>query len=249
MEIPRVTLHSTSGHLSMPVIGMETAFDRRNYDPAAIKEAILVAIKTGYRHFDAAEIKVQVLLSGGKVVSWKNEQGEELLFKSRKATGKSPKSFKEGISVCFPQVGSPKTRLGIQDHQGIKDLQIENYGHWITGEVYGEADALTFDGEEFFKDKMENDDKKVENPYPLSVSVTSPTGSSGGLSRQGSITKNNNSTCLCSPTTHAGSFRCRMHRIPGLQRTKSMDQDAHQQHHHSKPDPASTTQGSATISH
>ncbi|BFG16330.1 uncharacterized protein Pyn_10504 [Prunus yedoensis var. nudiflora] len=41
-----------------------------------------------------------------------------------------------------------------------------------------------------------------------------------GLSRQLSMTKNN---CLCSPTTHAGSFRCRLHRAPSLQRTKSMD--------------------------
>nr|XP_027097202.1 uncharacterized protein LOC113716870 [Coffea arabica] len=44
----------------------------------------------------------------------------------------------------------------------------------------------------------------------------------GGLARQGSMTKNN---CLCSPTTHAGSFRCRLHRVPqqSLQRTKSID--------------------------
>ncbi|XP_021293250.1 uncharacterized protein LOC110423359 [Herrania umbratica] len=41
-----------------------------------------------------------------------------------------------------------------------------------------------------------------------------------GLSRQPSVTKTN---CLCSPTTHAGSFRCRLHRIPSLQRTKSID--------------------------
>lgn len=33
--------------------------------------------------------------------------------------------------------------------------------------------------------------------------------------------KSNN--CLCSPTTHAGSFRCRLHRSPSLQRTRSMD--------------------------
>lgn len=49
-----MTLHSTSGHLSMPVIGMGTAVDRRNYDPAAIKEAIVEAVKAGYRHFDTA---------------------------------------------------------------------------------------------------------------------------------------------------------------------------------------------------
>ncbi|OVA20599.1 hypothetical protein BVC80_1065g157 [Macleaya cordata] len=31
--------------------------------------------------------------------------------------------------------------------------------------------------------------------------------------------------CLCSPTTHAGSFRCRLHRAPSstLQRTKSIE--------------------------
>ncbi|GFP97508.1 hypothetical protein PHJA_001894900 [Phtheirospermum japonicum] len=43
----------------------------------------------------------------------------------------------------------------------------------------------------------------------------------GGLSRQGSV--NNKSNCLCSPTTHVGSFRCRLHRGPSLQRTRSMD--------------------------
>ncbi|KAJ1399523.1 hypothetical protein SESBI_30286 [Sesbania bispinosa] len=42
----------------------------------------------------------------------------------------------------------------------------------------------------------------------------------GGLTRQPSMTKTN---CLCSPTTHAGSFRCRLHRTPSLHRTKSMD--------------------------
>ncbi|ESW25778.1 hypothetical protein PHAVU_003G064700 [Phaseolus vulgaris] len=45
----------------------------------------------------------------------------------------------------------------------------------------------------------------------------------GGLQRQPSMTKTN---CLCSPTTHAGSFRCRLHRTPSLQRTKSMDSEA-----------------------
>ncbi|KAJ4961050.1 hypothetical protein NE237_020960 [Protea cynaroides] len=29
--------------------------------------------------------------------------------------------------------------------------------------------------------------------------------------------------CLCSPTTHAGSFRCRLHRSSSLQRTKSAE--------------------------
>lgn len=42
----------------------------------------------------------------------------------------------------------------------------------------------------------------------------------GGLMRQPSMTKTN---CLCSPTTHTGSFRCRLHRTPSLQRTKSIE--------------------------
>ncbi|XVE92333.1 hypothetical protein REPUB_Repub01dG0088000 [Reevesia pubescens] len=45
-------------------------------------------------------------------------------------------------------------------------------------------------------------------------------GASSGLGRQPSITKTN---CLCSPATHAGSFRCRLHLAPSLQRTKSID--------------------------
>ncbi|KAG2708139.1 hypothetical protein I3843_05G162200 [Carya illinoinensis] len=39
-----------------------------------------------------------------------------------------------------------------------------------------------------------------------------------GLTRQPSTGRSN---CLCSPTTHAGSFRCRLHRSPSLQRTRS----------------------------
>lgn len=50
-------------------------------------------------------------------------------------------------------------------------------------------------------------------------------GGGGGLQRQSSITKATN--CLCSPTTHAGSFRCRLHRTPPtLQRTKSIESEA-----------------------
>ncbi|GMN41552.1 hypothetical protein TIFTF001_010770 [Ficus carica] len=49
-----------------------------------------------------------------------------------------------------------------------------------------------------------------------------------GLTRQPSVTKSN---CLCSPTTHAGSFRCRLHRSPSLQRTKSMDASASKANH------------------
>ncbi|WCJ38549.1 serine-rich protein-related [Euphorbia peplus] len=42
---------------------------------------------------------------------------------------------------------------------------------------------------------------------------------SSQLTRQTSATK---TTCLCAPTSHAGSFRCRLHR---LQPTKSFDSE------------------------
>lgn len=53
--------------------------------------------------FEPGGSSAEVLLYGGKVVSWKNSQGEELLFMSRKAAGRSPKG---GISLCFPQLGN-----------------------------------------------------------------------------------------------------------------------------------------------
>lgn len=92
--------------------------------------------------------------------------------------------------------------------------------------------------------------KKLENPVPAnqgrspsnSTEVTSPT-LSGGLVRQCSVTKMSNG-CLCSPTTHAGSFRCRLHRAPSLQRTKSIGT-----HHHPKSitNSTTTTDDSATV--
>ncbi|GAB4857485.1 hypothetical protein Ancab_015394 [Ancistrocladus abbreviatus] len=47
-----------------------------------------------------------VSLYGGQVLSWKNEQGEELLFMSSKAIFKPPMAVRGGIPICFPQFGS-----------------------------------------------------------------------------------------------------------------------------------------------
>ncbi|KAI3720348.1 hypothetical protein L6452_21264 [Arctium lappa] len=71
------------------------------------------------------------------------------------------------------------------------------------------------------------------------IQATSPPASGGGLARQGSIVKNN---CLCSPTTHAGSFRCRLHRTPsGIQRTKSINLDSkHEDDDHNENNPIKT---------
>ncbi|XAR48107.1 hypothetical protein NMG60_11030823 [Bertholletia excelsa] len=74
---------------------------------------------------------------------------------------------------------------------------------------------------------MENEEMKDKNmklEIPPEAEMTSPTSSpavASALTRQGSIAKN---ICLCSPTTHAGSFRCRLHRpAPSIPRTKSTD--------------------------
>ncbi|KAG5520784.1 hypothetical protein RHGRI_033382 [Rhododendron griersonianum] len=72
---------------------------------------------------------------------------------------------------------------------------------------------------EINEDHITNSYTKVE--VPREPRMNSPT-SATGITRQGSNAKTNN--CLCSPTTHAGSFRCRLHRVPqALQRTKSID--------------------------
>ncbi|KAE8665010.1 Phototropic-responsive NPH3 family protein [Hibiscus syriacus] len=60
----------------------------------------------------------------------------------------------------------------------------------------------------------------VESHAPTLASGQGQGQGAPGLSRQPSMTKNN---CLCSPTMHAGSFRCRVHRAPTLQRTKSIE--------------------------
>ncbi|KAG8663738.1 hypothetical protein MANES_01G249800v8 [Manihot esculenta] len=46
----------------------------------------------------------RVSLHGGQVVSWRNEQGKELLFTSSKA--KPSKAMRGGINICFPQFGN-----------------------------------------------------------------------------------------------------------------------------------------------
>ncbi|KAK8522521.1 hypothetical protein V6N12_056229 [Hibiscus sabdariffa] len=69
--------------------------------------------------------------------------------------------------------------------------------------------------------QMSKTDLKVEIPSETeTVEVHAPPTSASGLTRQPSVSKTN---CLCSPTTHPGSFRCRLHRAPSLQRTKSTD--------------------------
>lgn len=65
--------------------------------------------------------------------------------------------------------------------------------------------------------------KEMKVEIPSKSEVVEFHGGQGGLTRQPSMTKNN---CLCSPTTHAGSFRCRLHRAPSVQRTISMESES-----------------------
>ncbi|XP_055817320.1 putative glucose-6-phosphate 1-epimerase [Solanum dulcamara] len=48
----------------------------------------------------------EVLLYGGQVASWKNERGEELLFRSTKPLAKSPNATRGGVSVSLSQFGT-----------------------------------------------------------------------------------------------------------------------------------------------
>ncbi|KAK8480811.1 hypothetical protein V6N13_005320 [Hibiscus sabdariffa] len=53
-NIPEVKLSSSSGGRNMPVIGMGTA--AHPFDETVLKDAVLEAIKAGYRHFDTASL-------------------------------------------------------------------------------------------------------------------------------------------------------------------------------------------------
>ncbi|PRQ30362.1 putative D-galacturonate reductase [Rosa chinensis] len=53
-QIPVVVLESSDGHRTMPVLGFGTASN--NLQPEVLMEAVLEAIKLGYRHFDTASL-------------------------------------------------------------------------------------------------------------------------------------------------------------------------------------------------
>ncbi|XP_039062599.1 putative glucose-6-phosphate 1-epimerase [Hibiscus syriacus] len=62
----------------------------------------------------------KVSLHGGLVTSWRNEQGEELLFTSSKAMFNPPKAVRGGIHICFPQFGN----CGSLDQHGFARSKI-----------------------------------------------------------------------------------------------------------------------------
>ncbi|KAG8383234.1 hypothetical protein BUALT_Bualt05G0163200 [Buddleja alternifolia] len=68
---------------------------------------------------------LEVLLSGGRIVSWKNDRGEELLFSGGKTTGRSPAAVSGGISVCFPQVNN-LGKFGQHEYASNRLWSLEN---------------------------------------------------------------------------------------------------------------------------
>ncbi|KAF5187110.1 hypothetical protein FRX31_023302 [Thalictrum thalictroides] len=79
----------------------------------------------------------------------------------------------------------------------------------------------TREAEAFFKKALNKVENSLENQTETNADHSAPSAPSmPTLVRQTSGVKTN---CLCSPTTHTGSFRCRLHRSPSLSRTKSID--------------------------
>ncbi|KAI3811438.1 hypothetical protein L1987_21162 [Smallanthus sonchifolius] len=77
---------------------------------------------------------VEVYLYGAHVTSWKNEQGQELLFVSSKAIFDPPKPIRGGIPICFPQFSN----LGSLQSHGFARNRIwtlDNNPPPVTSEV------------------------------------------------------------------------------------------------------------------
>ena len=63
------------------------------------------------------------------------------------------------------------------------------------------------------------DGKEIKMPGLNMVVSVSPTPQAASALKKSSSERR---SCLCSPTTHAGSFRCRHHRSSGFRRGKSV---------------------------
>ncbi|KAG2324638.1 hypothetical protein Bca4012_039169 [Brassica carinata] len=95
----------------------------------------------------------KISLHGGQVISWRNDQGEELLFTSNKAIFKHPKSMRGGIQICYPQFGD----CGSLDQHGFARNKIwvidENPPPLASNESFGKSfvDLLLKPSEEDLK--------------------------------------------------------------------------------------------------
>ncbi|OEL15918.1 putative glucose-6-phosphate 1-epimerase [Dichanthelium oligosanthes] len=76
---------------------LQSAFAELVKSPSGLEKVVLRG---------ARNCCVEVYLYGGQVTSWKNDNGEELLFLSSKAIFKPPKAIRGGIPICFPQFGT-----------------------------------------------------------------------------------------------------------------------------------------------
>ncbi|KAL1807280.1 hypothetical protein ACET3Z_030348 [Daucus carota] len=141
MEIPTVALHSTSDHLSIPVIGMGTAVARQNYDLATIKEAIVEAIKAGYRHFDTAVNKEDLLPMDFKSVWADMEECQRLgLTKSIGVCNFSCKKLEDLLShATIPPAINQVEMSPVWQQKKLRDLCAANN---ITVTAYSPLGAV-----------------------------------------------------------------------------------------------------------
>ncbi|KAJ6903886.1 hypothetical protein NC651_021147 [Populus alba x Populus x berolinensis] len=112
---------------------------------------------------------------------------------------------------------SPFLSLSISISQHLPNLNLQSFTWRIffVGSRHSVAGPKRMERGQIFNKVM-----KVDIPSETERMSSGGTKFTSGLQRQSSAAKSN---CLCSPTSHAGSFRCRLHRAPSLQRTKSID--------------------------
>ncbi|XP_071727603.1 putative glucose-6-phosphate 1-epimerase [Rutidosis leptorrhynchoides] len=96
----------------------------------------------------------QVSLHGGQVLSWKNEHGEEMLFRSSKANSKPPAAVRAGIPICFPQFGN----RGSLDQHGFARNKIWEFDYNPPPLDHNECDGKAFID---LLLKPSEDDKKI----------------------------------------------------------------------------------------
>ncbi|XP_057811046.1 putative glucose-6-phosphate 1-epimerase [Salvia miltiorrhiza] len=107
---------------------------------------------------------VEILLHGGRIVSWKNERGEELLFVRNKSGGRSPAAIFGGISICFPQISS------FEQHEYIRNrLWSLDYGPDLDQE---DSNNTQYSSVDLFFQSSDKDSRILPCRFELRVKVS-----------------------------------------------------------------------------
>eukprot|EP01112_Ceratiomyxa_fruticulosa_P023437 TRINITY_DN894_c0_g1_i1.p1 TRINITY_DN894_c0_g1~~TRINITY_DN894_c0_g1_i1.p1 ORF type:complete len:306 (+),score=44.83 TRINITY_DN894_c0_g1_i1:252-1169(+) len=93
--------------------------------PCDVPKAVLIHPETGDR--------VEILLYGAHLTSWKTRNGDEIIFMSKKAVFEKTKAIRGGVPVIFPQFGPGK----IQNHGFARNVPWEIVGSKVeNGNVH-----------------------------------------------------------------------------------------------------------------